>query len=229
MKSAQTILFTMLSFLLTLGTGLRTAGSPRPSCGSRTKLWSPPGHVTSIVPACALEGQAARWQGGAGRGATSVYARGLPRGGAAADADGGQGQSRQRDDGTGTGPEGVAGHGASADGANALQREDDSRERDQRADADEQAPLHSDCLFSPAQGLAPHGPRRDTDPGGPQRCGPTLMPSSSKRPRSRKGSGLGRPRVGADVIVVGGTAMGGWQRVGGVVLAGRILPRDQVS
>src|ERR1022692_560021 len=33
-----------------------------------------PGHVASIVPACALAGQAARWQGGAGRGATSVYA-----------------------------------------------------------------------------------------------------------------------------------------------------------
>lgn len=69
--------------------------------------------------------------------------------GAAADADGGQGEPGQRDDRSGHRPEGVVGHGAPADGAKALQREYDSRERDKHAQADQQAP-HHDCLFSAA-------------------------------------------------------------------------------
>jgi hypothetical protein len=82
----------------------------------------------------------------AGNGVRACGARRLG-GQATAQADNGYGQAGHRDYRAAHRPEGVAGHGASADDANTLEREDDPCQCDENSYAGEDDRLDDGCLF----------------------------------------------------------------------------------
>lgn len=151
----------------TLGLAVACGSLSTPATGEweRTPGWTPPWPPPA---SCATRRASA--------GPAALPEPGNSGDGATAQADSGRDQACQCDHGSGHGPERDAGHDATADRAEALQREDNPCERDQRTSADEYIALPDDCL-----------------PPRPQNARPASMPSSSKRPGSRDGSRLCRP------------------------------------